>query len=180
MTVNMYNLSNIARITLAMLCCRLIAACGLPAQDIKTTGLADTLSCRADMPVGRAAAAPDIAVIPEGNVSHAGMVRITGGEFMMGSNDEEGRSDEYPAHAVRVSDFWMDAHEVTNAEFDRFVKATGYITIAEKAPQWSVLAEQLPPGTPKPPDSMLVAGALVFSPPHHAVPLDDPSQWWRW
>lgn len=98
----------------------------------------------------------------------------------MGATDDEGRPDEYPAHKVHVSGFWIDEHEVTNKQFAAFVKATGYVTTAEKAPKWEDLKKQLPPGTPKPPDSLLVAASLVFDPPGHAVPLNDASQWWRW
>lgn len=118
--------------------------------------------------------------IPQGEVSHKGMVHIAGGTFMMGATDNEGRPDEYPAHKVEVNSFWMDQHEVTNAQFRQFVKATGYVTIAERKPDWEEMKKQLPPGTPKPPDSVLVPGALVFSPPDHAVPLNNPARWWKW
>ncbi|MEO6740406.1 MAG: formylglycine-generating enzyme family protein [Chthoniobacteraceae bacterium] len=59
------------------------------------------------------------------------MVRVAGGAFTMGAND--GAPDEQPLHDVRVKEFWMDRSEVTNAEFARFTKATGYITSAELA-----------------------------------------------
>ena len=98
----------------------------------------------------------------------------------MGASDDEGRPDEYPQHEVTVDGFWMDETEVTNAQFEAFVKATGYITTAEKKPDWEELKNQLPPGTPKPADDVLVASSLVFSPPAHAVALDDVSQWWSW
>ncbi|MDQ3847037.1 MAG: formylglycine-generating enzyme family protein, partial [Bacteroidota bacterium] len=96
--------------------------------------------------------------------SHAGMVWIKGGEYVMGSSDQQGRPDEYPQHKVQVNGFWMDATEVTNAQFRKFVAATGYITTAEKAPNWEELKKQLPPGTPKPDASLLVAASLVFMP----------------
>lgn len=118
--------------------------------------------------------------IPAGKVSHENMVWIPGGEFVMGAMDNEGRPDEYPAHKVKVAGFWMDQHEVTNAQFREFVKATGYVTVAERKPDWEELKKQLPPGTPKPPDSVLVPGALVFSPPPYAVPLNNPALWWKW
>ena len=57
------------------------------------------------------------------------MVHVAGGSFTMGAND--GATDEQPLHDVRVNAFWMDRTEVTNAEFARFVKVTGYITTAE-------------------------------------------------
>ena len=74
----------------------------------------------------------------------------------------------------------MDATEVTNAEFAAFVRATHYVTTAEKAPDWEEMKKQLPPGTPKPPDSVLVAASLVFTPPAYAVPLNNASAWWSW
>ena len=117
---------------------------------------------------------------PGGRTSHAGMVYLVGGTFAMGAADELGRPDEYPQHPVQVPAFWLDATEVTNAQFARFVAATGYVTTAEQAPDWEDLQQQLPPGTPKPPDSVLVAAALVFAPPTQPVPLDDAGQWWRW
>ncbi len=120
------------------------------------------------------------ASIPEGKTSHNGMVHIKGGTFMMGATDDEGRPDEYPAHKVEIKSFWMDQHEVTNAQFRKFVKATGYVTVAERKPDWEEMKKQLPADTPKPPDSLLVPGGLVFSPPDHPVPLNNPALWWKW
>jgi formylglycine-generating enzyme required for sulfatase activity len=108
------------------------------------------------------------------------MIRITGGEFLMGASDNEGRADEYPRHKVRVKDFWIDATEVTNAQFRKFTEATGYITTAEKIPDWNELKKQLPPGTPKPANSLLVPASLVFTPPAKPVELSDVSGWWTW
>jgi formylglycine-generating enzyme required for sulfatase activity len=109
-----------------------------------------------------------------------GMVWIPGGEFAMGTDSDLGWPDEKPAHRVRVDGFWMDRTEVSNAEFRAFVEATGYSTTAEKPPVWEELRKQLAPGTPKPPESRLVAGSLVFSPPKGEVNLRDFSRWWRW
>lgn len=114
------------------------------------------------------------------NMSHEGMVWIEGGPFTMGSATHDGRPDEYPEHTVNVDGFWMDATEVTNAQFQAFVEATGYITTAEKAPDWEALKTNLPPGTPKPDDSLLVAASLVFTSPAQVVSLNDASRWWRW
>ena len=105
---------------------------------------------------------------------------IEGGTFAMGATDQEGRPDEYPQHQVKVDGFWMDATEVTNAQFAEFVKATGYVTTAERAPDWEELKKQLPPGTPKPHDSLLVAASLVFTPPVQQISLHNPGQWWSW
>ncbi len=106
-----------------------------------------------------------------------GMVWIPPGEFWMGSEDAM-FENESPAQRVRLDGFWMDAHEVTNAEFRKFVEATGYVTVAEKPPDWEVMKKTLPPDTPKPPDEKLVPSALVFVSPKQPVPLHDPSLWW--
>ena len=109
-----------------------------------------------------------------------GMVWIPGGEFTMGTNEADSWPAERPAHRVRVDGFWMDATEVTNAEFRKFVAATDYLTTAERKPEWEEIKKQVPPGTPKPPEESLVAGALVFTPPERPIKLDDASQWWQW
>jgi sulfatase modifying factor 1 len=98
-----------------------------------------------------------------------GMVWIPGGEFAMGSEEF---SDARPVHRVAVDGFWMDATEVTNAEFDRFVRATSYVTVAERVPR----AEDYPGALPE----NLVAGSVVFTPPPTEVPLDDHYRWWRY
>ena len=110
----------------------------------------------------------------------SGMVWIPPGEFMMGSDDPQAWPDERPAHLVYVAGFWMDEHEVTNAEFRRFVAATGYVTTAERPPDVEEILRQLPPGTPPPAKEDLVPGSLVFSPPDRPVALDDYRRWWRW
>lgn len=110
----------------------------------------------------------------------AGMVFVPGGSFDMGGKSIEANRNELPVHKVSVSGFYMDATEVTNRQFSEFVEATGYKTIAERDVDWQVLKMQLPAGTPKPPDSLLKAGSLVFQPTKGAVNLNDYSQWWRW
>ena len=84
------------------------------------------------------------------------MVRIDGGEFAMGS-DDPAFFDAQPVHRVHVTGFWIDATEVTNAQFSKFVEATGYKTVAER-----------------------LGGAMVFRSPRKPSALDDPSQWWSW
>jgi formylglycine-generating enzyme len=81
---------------------------------------------------------------------------------------------------VRVDGFWMDVTEVTNAQFSKFVEATGYKTVAERPADWEELKKQVAPGTPKPPDEMLQPGSLVFTPPDHPVDTRDNSSWWTW
>ena len=109
-----------------------------------------------------------------------GMVWIPGGEFLMGSDTPLAKPNEHPAHKVRVHGFWMDKTPVTNAQFATFVAATGYITTAEQVPGWETLKVQLPEGTPKPPDSALVPGAMVFVGTEHPVDLNDYTQWWQY
>src|SRR6478609_3188492 len=106
-----------------------------------------------------------------------GMVFIKGGQFTMGADDNESYDHERPAHLVSVSSFWIDETEVTNAQFEEFVKATGYVTVAEIKPDWEELKKQVPPGTPRPPDSLMQAGSLVFHTPDEPVLLNDYSQW---
>ena len=109
------------------------------------------------------------------------MLFIPGGVFNMGArNAQFAREDEYPVHPVKVNSFFMDPHPVTNAQFQKFVEETGYITVAEKDIDWNEFRKQLPPGTPKPADSLLKASSLVFSPPAHRINLNDVSQWWTW
>ena len=110
----------------------------------------------------------------------SGMVWIPGGVFQMGAEHADARADEGPMHRVHVSGFFIGIHEVTNAEFARFVEDTGYLTVAEREVDWEALADQVPPGTPKPPPELLQPGSLVFDPPEEPVSLRDPSAWWTW
>ena len=114
------------------------------------------------------------------DTSHDGMIWIAAGTYMMGAPDDRGMPNEYPAHKVHVNGFWMDATEVTNAQFAEFVNTTGYVTMAEHPVDWEILKAQSPPGTPKPADSLLEPGSMVFTATLSVVPLNDNSQWWRW
>ena len=112
-----------------------------------------------------------------------GMVWISGGAFMQGAvtQDKMAMQQEKPQHPVLVDGFFMDATEVTNAQFSKFIKETSYITIAERPIDWEELKNQLPEGTPKPHDSILQPGSLLFKKTKTALPnLYDFSQWWRW
>lgn len=116
------------------------------------------------------------------------MVRIPGGIFEMGGDTPEGfenmpksalpQGDELPKHSVQVSDFWIDEHEVTNAQFAKFVAATNYITVAERPVDWEELKKQLPPDTPKPPDENLLPASLVFSYAPKDGSKDNLGNWW--
>ena len=112
-----------------------------------------------------------------------GMVWIPGGIYDMGASDGDrmALSHEKPKHTVKVDGFYMDETEVTNAQFSRFIEATNYITTAERPVDWELIKQQLPPGTPKPHDSLLLPGSLLFKKTKESVPnLYDFSQWWRW
>lgn len=109
-----------------------------------------------------------------------GMAWVPGGEFLMGSDHKLAQANERPTHRVTVAGFWMDTTHVTNDQFAEFIKATAYRTTAEKAPDWETLKVQLPPGTPQPPASALVPGAMVFTGTSRPVRLDDYSQWWAY
>jgi len=98
------------------------------------------------------------------------MVWIPSGTFTMGSN--RGKPDEAPAHTVAVDGFFMDKYCVTNEQFEAFVKATGYVTVAEKKPD--------PKDFPGAPPELLVPGSIVFSPPPGEVPLDNHMVWWKY
>ena len=110
-----------------------------------------------------------------------GMAWIPGGEFSMGAQDPpdmndavgmQATTDSRPVHRAYVDGFWMDRTEVTNAQFAAFVTATGYVTAAERTPR----AADFPGAPPE----ALVAGSVVFSPPDHAVSIDNPLQWWSY
>ena len=109
-----------------------------------------------------------------------GMAWIPGGEFSMGA-DESCESlcafpgttaDAAPVHRVVVDSFWIDATEVTNEQFAKFVAATRYVTVAEQAPTRAEF--------PDAPEENLVAGSTVFIATDDRVPLDDHFQWWRY
>ena len=73
---------------------------------------------------------------------HDGIVLIPAADFMMGGSDELTRPDELPRHRVVLDEFWMDETEVTNAQFEKFVQETQYITTAEQKPDWEDLKKQ--------------------------------------
>lgn len=99
-----------------------------------------------------------------------GMVWITGGSFWMGCADPD-MSDAHPIHRVAVSSFWIDQTDVTNEQFARFVRATGYITTAERPLD--------PKNFPSASAADLLPTGIVFSLPDHPLDLSDPLAWWR-
>jgi formylglycine-generating enzyme required for sulfatase activity len=163
----------------------LIAAFMCTVAGVADAGHAQTCcvvaaTTRAGVATTPAAPVPEAA---DGSARHAhpaGMVWVPGGEFSMGSTDPLARKDESPVHRVRVDGFWMDVTEVSNAQFQKFVDATEYVTVAERPLDWDEMKKQVPPGTPKPPDEELQPGSLVFMSPDPGEDVRDWSQWWRW
>jgi formylglycine-generating enzyme len=108
------------------------------------------------------------------------MTWIPGGEFSMGAQDPPAMDnvgmkatiDSRPIHRTYVDGFYMDKTDVTNGQFAEFVKATDYVTVAERKPR--------PEDFPGAPPENLVAGGVVFSPPDHAVPLNNHVNWWNY
>ena len=98
------------------------------------------------------------------------MIWIPGGEFLMGSNAHY--PEERPAHQVALEGFWIDPHSVTSSEFRMFVEETGYVTVAERAPD--------PANFPIALREKLVAGSAVFHQPEHPVELSNPLNWWTY
>lgn len=91
------------------------------------------------------------------------MVWVPGGQFVMGADPHY--PEEGPPRQVAVKGFWMDAHEVTNAQFAAFVEATGYKTMAEREPPKLAGAS----------GELLKPGSAVFT-----VPTPEQPNWWRW
>jgi formylglycine-generating enzyme len=98
------------------------------------------------------------------------MVRIDGGSFLMGS--DRFYPEEAPVREVPVGVFCIDAYAVTNAEFSKFARKTGYVTVAER--------DLNPADYPGAPAENLVPGSLVFHMTAGPVDLRDYSQWWSW
>ncbi|WP_299184125.1 formylglycine-generating enzyme family protein [uncultured Aquimarina sp.] len=113
----------------------------------------------------------------------SGMIWVESKTFLQGAkgDDKFAMNREKPSHYVTVDGFYIDETEVTNKQFAAFVKATNYITIAERPINWDSLKKQLPPNTPKPHDSILQPGSLVFNKNVNAiVNMENYGQWWTW
>jgi sulfatase modifying factor 1 len=98
------------------------------------------------------------------------MILIPGGKFLMGS--DKFYPEEKPVHEVTVDSFYIDRYEVTNGEYRKFVKETGYITVAERP----LRQEDFPNADP----AFLVPGALVFQKAKGSIDLNDYHNWWAW
>ncbi len=101
---------------------------------------------------------------------YPGMIWVPGGNFQMG--DDRFYPDEAPVHCAMVRGFWMDAHTVTNAQFRRFVEATGYVTRAERP----LDPAEYPDADP----ALLRPGSLVFRKMAGPVDLGDYTNWWAY
>ena len=127
--------------------------------------------------------APVVVNQPENTTAPEGMVWISGATFLQGAvpQDQMAMDHEKPAIEVAVDGFFMDVTEVTNAQFAKFVKETGYMTTSERKIDWEEMKKQVPEGTPKPHDSILQPGSLTFKKTKSSVAnLYDFSQWWKW
>ncbi|MVW79103.1 formylglycine-generating enzyme family protein [Bordetella sp. 02P26C-1] len=123
---------------------------------------------------------PHTITIGDGINGPINMAWVPPGRFLMGSDSKLAQPNERPAHPVRVNGFWMDVTHVTNDQFARFVRETGYVTTAEQVPDWETVRVQLPPGTPRPPVGVLVPGAMVFVGTQAPVNLANYASWWRY
>ena len=125
----------------------------------------------AAVPANREGAPTSINQTPPPGPAPEGMVWVPGGTFWMGCDDCD-MPDALPVHRVSIDGFWMDATPVTNAQFQKFVDATGYQTIAEHAPDRGDF-----PGVPR---EQLVPGSAVFTPPASEVSLNNYQNWWSY
>jgi len=98
------------------------------------------------------------------------MAWVPGGEFLMGAEDFY--PEERPVRRVEVAGFWMDERLVTAADFRRFVRDTGYETLAERPLD--------PADYPGAEPELLVPGGLVFRPSEGPVDLGDFRNWWEY
>ena len=146
---------------------------GLAAVLTAAIGLAACGRTGGEVAEAQGPAAPAIclerAAVPAPDAPTAGMVWVPGGAYVMGAAPQ--RPEEGPPRSVRVDGFWISAAEVTNAEFERFVEATGYVTLAERPLD--------PDAYPDLPPEALVPASLVFLPPKAGEPARGPSDWWR-
>ncbi len=137
--------------------------------------------CFATPVAGSASLCASYSGIPDGEASTAGMVWVKPGTYIMGNDhghkdESSGRylpyREERAEHSVKLDGFWIDHHEVTNAQFTEFVEATGYVTMAEREPK----KEWFPPDYPA---ELMIPGSAVFISPDSIQNNYDISQWWQ-
>jgi len=120
---------------------------------------------------------------PKNMITPNGMVWVEGKLFLQGAKvgDQFAMMREKPAHQVAVDGFFIDITEVTNKQFKEFVEATNYVTVAERPIDWKEIKKGLPQGAPKPHDSILQPGSLIFNKNVSAVVnMNNYTQWWTW
>ena len=116
-------------------------------------------------------------------INPEGMIWVEGKSYTKGAknNDAFAMMREKPSHEVYIDGFFIDATEVTNNQFEKFVDETGYITVAEREIDWEEMKKSLPVGIPKPHDSILQPGSLIFNDQIKTVDnMENYLQWWRW
>ncbi|MFN7926994.1 MAG: formylglycine-generating enzyme family protein [Blastocatellia bacterium] len=148
-----------------------VVSCSSPPKTVQVTDAHAHHQAEAKTPDAASAAQAHVNTTPPPGPAPEGMVWVPGGTFWMGCDDCE-MPDAEPVHLVTLDGYWIDKTPVTNAEFEKFVQATGYKTIAERTPK----AEDYPGAKPE----MLVAGSIVFNKPKQAVPLDNAYIWWKY
>jgi len=147
----------------------LICSVGIGSTSLMI-GTFPTAIAQKDVARGELGSCADYSGLPSDDGDTAGMVFIRGGTFVMGS--ERQRPEERFTHVVRVDGFWIDRHEVTNAQFREFVTATGYVTLAERG---------LDPAThPDMPRDLLAPGSVVFIQPTNVASGGRITQWWQY
>jgi formylglycine-generating enzyme required for sulfatase activity len=139
-----------------------------PARSVLLVGIAALVTISG--PVAAGTSAPCAVPSEQGGGDQPGMVWIEPGSFVMGS--DEHHPEERSPHDVTLDGFWIDRHEVTNAQFARFVAATGYRTLAERGLD--------PKDNPGMPPELLVPGSMVFFVPEQLANMADVRQWWRY
>jgi sulfatase modifying factor 1 len=166
------------RILLLLLCIFGIAqnrSVGIQAATPQVSGpmQCDTGVSRHSLHAAALVSEEDVAVSTKSSNSQKapeGMAWIPGGRFWMGTSHAQ-MQDAQPVHQVEVKGFWMDRTDVTNEEFAQFVKATGYVTIAERP----LDPKEFPNLAP----DELAAGSVVFAPPPNPISLENPLAWWK-
>jgi len=145
---------------------------GLLALGVSLSGCRGTPRASAsERDLAREEFAPGVRPEPAPGPAPDGMAWVPGGRFWMGCGGCN-LPDALPVHSVDVSGFWIDRSPVTNAQFERFVSATGYLTVAERRLD--------PKDFPDLPPERLAPGSVVFSPPKRDLTTLQYLEWWRW
>ena len=147
----------------------LIVGCKEGAKTVKEE--TTTITNKVEIPVETKVEAPK------------GMVWVAEKTFLQGAKDADlyAMPREKPSHKVKVDGFFIDITEVTNKQFKEFIDATDYLTIAEREIDWEEMKKQLPASTPRPHDSIMQPGSLIFNKNVNAVVnMENYSQWWTW